>query len=91
MCGWLGRVSEFLGKMCFRDESTQNGGAYIFRPTSDQSFEVVRPGSVVVYESDLVTDASGIAQHHDAVAGTSKQRKSALYFDTPILLNQYRH
>jgi len=36
-------------------------------------------------------DASGIAQHHDAVAGTSKQRKSALYFDTPILLNQYRH
>ncbi len=56
MCGWLGRVSEFLRKMCFRDESTQNGGAYIFRPTSDQSFEVIRPGSVVVYESDLVTE-----------------------------------
>jgi hypothetical protein len=36
-------------------------------------------------------DAHGIAQHHDAVAGTSKQRKSVLYFDTPILLNQYRH
>jgi alpha-mannosidase len=32
-------------------------------------------------------DASGIAQHHDAVAGTSKQRKSASSFDTPILLN----
>ena len=44
MCGWLGRVSEFLRKMCFRDESTQNGGAYIFRPTSDQSFEVIHLG-----------------------------------------------
>jgi hypothetical protein len=49
-------VSKFLRKMCFRDESTQNGGAYIFWPTSDQSFEVIRPGSVVVDESDLVTE-----------------------------------
>jgi hypothetical protein len=35
----------------------------------------------------LLEDASGIAQHHDAVAGTAKQRKSALSFDSPILLN----
>ena len=36
-------------------------------------------------------DASGIAQHHDAVAGTSKQRESAFLFDKPILLTQCRH
>ena len=35
----------------------------------------------------LLEDASGIAQHHDAVAGTAKQRKSALSFNSPILLN----
>lgn len=56
---WLGKACEILRKMCSHDESsgqTQNGGAYIFRPTSDQTFEGILPGSAVVYESDLVTE-----------------------------------
>jgi len=36
----------------------QDAGAYILRPTSDQSFEVIQPkaSALTVYESDLVTE-----------------------------------
>ena len=56
-------------KVCLRNEmpwllgsaqAWQNAGAYILRPTPDQSFTPippqVKPDSVVVYESDLVTE-----------------------------------
>lgn len=42
------------------DVSTQNGGAYIFRPTSDQTFVDIppqpNPSTIVVHKTDLVTE-----------------------------------
>ncbi|KAL7538827.1 hypothetical protein ACHAXR_008811 [Thalassiosira sp. AJA248-18] len=69
-------------------QTWQNAGAYILRPTPDQSFHVVppkvSPSSVVVHESDLVTEVH--AQFGEWITQITRLIKSKDYVEVEYVV-----